>query len=323
MKVNKIGFDVMGGDDAPKSALEGVLEVLPSLPQNTVLVLLGDENVINPFLAAHNLIDNPQIKVVHCSQVVEMGEHPTVVLKTKQDSSIIKGLGMLKQGMLDIFLSAGNTGAIYAGSLFTVRAVEGISRPALLSLVPKLDGSTGLILDVGANADCKPEVLAQFGLLGAIYAKEVLKIENPKVGLLNIGSEPEKGNLATQGAYQMLNDNPAINFSGNIEGYDFFSSKADVLVADGFTGNVILKTAEAIFTIVKQKGVKDPYFDQFDYEQIGASPILGLNAPVMIGHGNSTPKAYKNMIMNGLKIVESGVTEMIKLAVTPEVKVNE
>ena len=121
----------------------------------------------------------------------------------------------------------------------------------------------------------------------------------------------------------MLNDNPAINFSGNIEGYDFFSSKADVLVADGFTGNVILKTAEAIFTIVKQKGVKDPYFDQFDYEQIGASPILGLNAPVMIGHGNSTPKAYKNMIMNGLKIVESGVTEMIKLAVTPEVKVNE
>lgn len=315
----RIGLDIMGGDYAPQYPLEGVLLALSNLSDNDKLVLFGDEAPINAFLTANNLADNQKLEVVHCTQVVEMGEHATVAMKTKPDASILVGLKHLAMGNVDMFISAGNTGAVFVGSIYIVKTIEGITRPSILSIIPKTDGSRGLILDVGANADCKPETLVQFAILGSVYAKTVLGIETPKVGLLNIGSEPEKGNLVSQQTYQLLSETKSVNFIGNIEGYDFFSDKADVVVTDGFTGNIILKTAEAIFSIVKERGIKDDYFKMYDFEHVGGTPILGVNKPVMIAHGNSTPIAFQQMILSAKDIVESQLIVKIKEAFLPTI----
>jgi glycerol-3-phosphate acyltransferase PlsX len=314
----RIGLDVMGGDFAPQYPLEGVKLALDVISPEDVLCLIGNEEMITSFLAENGLTEHPQIKVIPASQVIEMGEHATQAMKTKPDSSIIVGYKMLTVDKIDVFISAGNTGAVYVGALFTVKAIAGISRPAIMSIIPKTDGSMGVILDVGANSDCKPETLVQFAMLGSIYAKSVLGIQNPKVGLLNIGSEPEKGNLASQGAYTLLTENNKVNFIGNIEGYDFFTDKSDVIVTDGFTGNIILKTAEAIFSIIKEKGINDDYFKMYDLEHIGGTPLLGVNKPVIIAHGNSTPLAFRQMIVAAKQVVQSDLINNIKLAFQTE-----
>jgi len=311
----KIGLDFMGGDYAPKATVLGAIAAQQVLSPNQKIVLFGDTEQALPILAEQQ-IDASCFEFVHCTEVISMGEHPTKAITQKPNSSISVGFQYLKEGKIDSFASAGNTGAMLVGSMFSVRAIEGVQRPAIATNVPKLKNGFGIMLDVGANADCKPEVLAQFGVLGSIFAEAVYGISNPKVGLMNIGEEEEKGNLVSQAAFPLLKDQKNINFIGNIEGRDLFNEKADVIVCDGFTGNVMLKLAETFYILTLKKGFKDEFFDRFNYEQYGGSPILGVNAPVIIGHGISSPEAIKNMILLSKTMIESKLVDKIKAAFT-------
>lgn len=198
------------------------------------------------------------------------------------------------------------------GAVFSVKLIEGVSRPTVISVLPKLKGGFGLLVDAGTNADCKPEMLNQFGLLGSIFCESIYNIENPKVALMSVGEEKEKGNALTLASYPLLEQNPHINFVGNVEGYNLFDEKADVIVCDGFTGNIILKVAQSIYKIMRKMGNSNDYFERFNYEIYGGSPILGVNAPVILGHGISNIEAFKNMILLGQRMVEKKVTEKIK-----------
>lgn len=304
----RIALDAMGGDYAPEAVVKGAILAAEQLEKDDVILLIGKEDAIQPLLNEYNYAGN-NIKIVHASQVIEMGEHPTKALSQKTDSSIAVGYGLLKMQKADAFCSAGNTGAMLVGAMFSVKAVEGILRPSIGGLVPKLSGGFGIMLDVGANADCKPEVLEQFGEIGSIYAKYVLEIPNPKVGLMNLGEEEGKGTVVTQAAHQRLKANSNINFIGNIEGRDLFNDKADVIVCDGYTGNIILKMAENIYDILNEKNMHDPFFDKFNYEAVGGSPILGINGNAVIGHGVSSPKAICNMVLQAQKMVSSKLSE--------------
>ncbi len=248
----KIALDAMGGDFAPQAVVEGALLAAETLTDEVEIFLIGDETTIQDLLQKHGYTGS-RIKVVHASQVIGMGEHPTKALTQKPDSSIAVGYGMLASKKADAFCSAGNTGAMLVGAVFSVKQVEGILRPALASFIPKLSGGLGVLLDVGAIADCKPEILEQFGEIGSICAELVLDIKNPRVGLMNLGEEEGKGTMVTQPAHKLLKENKSINFIGNIEGRDVFNDKADVIVCDGFTGNVILKLAESIYDIIREK----------------------------------------------------------------------
>jgi phosphate acyltransferase len=307
----RIALDAMGGDYAPAAVVKGAILAAQQLDEEYEILLIGQEDVVQAQLQ-ENGYTGTGIKVVHASQVIEMGEHPTKALTQKPDSSIAVGYGLLKAGKAHAFCSAGNTGAMLVGAMFSVKAIEGILRPSIAGLVPKLDGGYGIILDVGANADCKPEVLEQFAELGSIYAKYVLNIPNPKVGLMNLGEEEGKGTVNTQAAHQRLKVNQHVNFIGNIEGRDVFNDKADVIVCDGYTGNIILKMAESIYDILNEKNMHDPFFDKFNYETEGGSPILGINGNAVIGHGVSTPKAICNMVLQAQKMVASNISERFK-----------
>lgn len=307
----KIALDAMGGDFAPNSTIIGAGLAADELPEGVSLVLVGQEDIIQAKLKEHN-ITNKNIEVFHASDIIEMGEHPTKALTQKPEASIPVGFGLLKKGVIQAFSSAGNTGAMHVGAMFTVKAIEGIIRPGIAGFMPKESGGFGVIMDVGANADCKPDVLYQFGQIASLYAKHVFEIDNPKIGLMNLGEEEQKGTLLTQAAHQLFKLDSSLNFIGNIEGRDLFNDKADVIVCDGFTGNVILKMAESFFDLLQERKIKDPYFDRFNYEAIGGSPILGVNGNVVIGHGVSSPLAIKNMLLLSLKMAESNIHLKIK-----------
>jgi glycerol-3-phosphate acyltransferase PlsX len=310
----RIGLDAMGGDFAPKATLEGAVLASKEFAKSTVtLVLIGDESQIKNTLIeiGGNLSD---FEIVHAPDVIGMGEHPTKALAQKPNSSIAVGFSLLKQGKLDSFASAGNTGSMLVGSMFSVKSIAGVIRPCITSVLPKEDGGVGLILDVGTNADCKPDVLYQFGMLGNILAKNVYKIANPKVGLLNIGEEAEKGNLVSQAAHALMKDSTHFNFIGNVEGRDLFSNTVDVIVCDGFTGNVVLKEAEAFYTLIKKRGRSDAFFDRFNYENYGGTPILGVNSNVLIGHGISNAIAIKNMLLLSKDVIHADLPTKIREA---------
>jgi phosphate acyltransferase len=307
----RIALDAMGGDYAPEAIVKGAILADKQLDDQYEILLIGKEDVVKSLLDEYGYTGSG-IKVVNASQVIEMGEHPTKALTQKPDSSIAVGYGLLKAGKADAFCSAGNTGAMLVGAMFSVKAIEGIIRPSIAGLVPKVNGSYGIILDVGANADCKPEVLEQFAELGSIYAKYVLDIKSPKVGLMNLGEEEGKGTVNTQAAHQRLKVNQSVNFIGNIEGRDVFNDKADVIVCDGYTGNIILKMAESIYDILNEKNIHDPFFDKFNYETEGGSPILGINGNAVIGHGVSTPKAICNMVLQAQKMVATNLSERFR-----------
>ena len=306
----KIGFDILGGDYAPQNCLEGVILAAKELPVDVKLVLIGDSEIAKSFFIEKGV--NPdQFEYVHTTDVIEMGEAPTKAFSQKPNSSIFLGFKLLKEKHIDVFASAGNTGAMLVGSMFTVKAIPGVIRPCITTLLPKENGGFGLLLDVGTNADCKPDVLYQFGILGSIFSKEVYKIENPKVGLLNIGEEPEKGNLVAQAAYALMKDSKDFNFVGNIEGREVFSDKADVIVCEGFVGNILLKTAESFYEVIKSRNRSDEYFDKFNYELYGGTPVLGVNSNVLIGHGISTSLAFKNMILLSKDVVNAKLNDKI------------
>jgi glycerol-3-phosphate acyltransferase PlsX len=307
----KIGLDIMGGDFAPENCLAGAVDALDALPADVRIVLIGDMEKAKAYLNNKHIPES-SFDFVHAPDVIEMGEHPTKALAQKPNSSISVGYKLLKEGEIQSFASAGNTGAMLVGAMFSVKAVPGVIRPCITSILPKVNGGFGIILDVGTNADCKPDVLYQFAILGSVFAKEVYKIDNPKIGLLNIGEEPEKGNLVAQAAHALMKDSKDFNFVGNVEGLEVFEDKADVIVCDGFTGNILLKTAEAFYSLSKKRNISDEYFDKFNYELYGGTPILGVNSNVMIAHGKSTPLAFKNMLILSKNIVEANLNEKIK-----------
>lgn len=303
-------MDAMGGDYAPKSILEGACLAIESFPSNIKISLIGKQDVIKSHLSDMKA-DLNAFTIINADDVIEMGEHPTKAIAQKPNSSIAIGFHLLKQKQVDAFCSAGNTGAMLVGSLFSIKAIEGIIRPGIAGFIPKENGTFGVILDVGANADCKPDVLAQFAVIGSLYSKYIFGIENPKVGLMNLGEEEQKGTLLTLAAHQLLKLIPNINFIGNIEGRDLFNDKADVIVCDGFTGNVILKMAETFYELMKPR-YTDDFIQLFNYESVGGSPILGVNGNVMIGHGVSSPLAIKNMLGQAVKLVEANISDKIK-----------
>lgn len=309
----KIGLDIMGGDFAPKATVLGAIAACNVLPESQKLVLIGDKDVALSILHENNF-DPGHFDFVHTTEVIEMGEHPTKAVVKKADSSISVGFQLLKDGKIDAFSSAGNTGAMLVGAMFSVKAIPGISRPAMATVVPKLKGGFAILLDVGANADCKAENLVQFGVLGSLFAQSVYNIQDPRVALVNIGEEEEKGNLLCLAAHPLMKETDLFNFIGNIEGRDLFSDHADVYVSDGFTGNVIIKMAESFYVISLKKQLKDEFFDRFNYEQYGGSPILGINAPVVVGHGISSPEAIKNMVLLSRDMAQSGLVDKIKNA---------
>lgn len=309
-----IGIDMMGGDYAPLEAVLG-LQLYLSEKEPATLFCIGDEQQVQPLLQQYGL-SSDNIRLIHAPEVIGYHEPPTKALKEKQKSSIAIGFYLLATGKIDAFLSAGNTGAMLVGTMYTIKAIEGVLRPTISTIVPKIDGSTGLLLDVGLNADCKPEQLNQFAILGSLYAEHVLDIRQPKTALLNVGEEEGKGNILAQGTYPLLKENTAINFIGNVEGRDLFTSKADVVVCDGFTGNIILKLAESLYDrVAVQRGLeKDEYMNRFHYENYGGTPVLGVAKPVIIGHGISNAKAFKNMILSAEKMIESNFCDTIKKA---------
>ncbi|OJV21291.1 MAG: phosphate acyltransferase PlsX [Dyadobacter sp. 50-39] len=300
----KIAVDAMGGDLAPQAIVEGVIQASSELPSEARIVLIGRENVIWEIFNQHSFTPT-NVDVVHAEDVIEMGEHPTKALSQKPNSSIGVGFKLLKEKEVDIFCSAGNTGAMHVGALFSIKAIEGILRPAIAGLVPQVGGGYAVMLDIGANADCKPEVLSQFGEIGSIFAQHTFQLDKPRVALMNIGEEEQKGSLTSQATYPLLKQNKRINFIGNIEGKDLFTNKADVIVTDGFTGNILFKLGESLYEISKKRGFQDDFIDQTNYESIGGSPIIGVNGNVMIAHGVSTPLAIKNMVDWAYKQVKS------------------
>lgn len=311
----------MGGDYAPETTVAGAVLAQQKLPPEVRIVLIGDTGKIVPLLAKNNSSPD-NFDLVHATQTIEMGDHPMKAFAKKPDSSIAVGFEMLKGKKIDSFTGNGNTGAMMVGALYSVKTIEGLLRPCLAGVVPKEDGSSGIILDVGSNADCRPEVLCQFAMLGQIYTRAIFNIENPKIGLLNIGEEEEKGNLIAQATHQLMKKMTNINFVGNVEGRDLFTDKADVIVCEGFVGNIVLKEAEALYEITKKRRGSDEYFERFNYEYYGGVPLLGINSPVIAGHGISTGAATCNMILQARKMVESHVTEKIQQAFNTKIVEN-
>jgi glycerol-3-phosphate acyltransferase PlsX len=309
----KIGIDILGGDFAPGAPLEGACLAYAEMPSQVRLVLIGDQEQIRSGIIEKGL-DPAAFDIVHATETIGMGEHPVKAFSSKPNSTIATGFQLMKEGKLDAFSSCGNSGAMLVGSMYTIKAIPGVIRPCITTAFPKEYGGFNLLLDVGTNADCKPDVLYQFAILGKLYAEHVFGMKNPKVGLLNIGEEPEKGNLVAQAAYSLMKDSKDFNFIGNIEGRHIFSDEADVIVCEGFTGNVVLKFAESFYSKIKSRGINDAYFDRFNYELYGGTPILGVNGSVVIGHGISSPAAIKNMIMLSYNVAQANLPEKIKQA---------
>ena len=304
----------MGGDFAPTEITLGAIAALNELDADSRLVLFGDEQAILDIFKKEGG-DPSRVDIIATTEVIAMDESPSRAISQKPDSSIARGFEYLKAGKIDAFASAGNSGAMMVGAMFSVKTIPGILRPAICSVIPKEDGSWGLFLDAGANADCKPEMLQQFAILGSIFLEHVYGVPHPKVGLMNIGEEEEKGNMLAQAAHPMLKACKDITFIGNVEGRDLFNNKADVIVCDGFTGNVILKLAESFYSLIRKRRIKDEYFDRFNYENYGGTPVLGVNAPVIIAHGISNAKAIKNMILITQKVTAARLSEKISQAI--------
>ncbi len=302
----------MGGDYAPEATVMGAIEAVKSITGNIKIVLIGDEKKIIE-ITNREKFDHSVFEIVNTDEVIGMGENPAKAFSKKQNSSIVAGFKLLTSGKIDAFASAGNTGAMMVGAMFMVKSIPGIIRPAISAQVPSVSGPSSTLLDVGINPDCRPDVLYQYGLLGSLYSKYVFQVDNPKVCLLNLGAEEEKGNLVTKAAYELMKDVDDLNFSGNIEGNEIFDEgKSDVIVCDGFVGNVILKEAEAFYKLIKKRKIEDSFFERFNFENYGGTPILGVNQPVIIGHGISNATAIKNMLIHTKDVVEADLMNKFK-----------
>ena len=313
----RIGLDAMGGDFAPEVAVKGAVMALDALGNDSRIVLYGDAEAIRALLAAEGVAEE-RFDIVATSEIIEMGDHPVRAFQQKRDSSIVVGFRHLAEGAIDGFASAGSTGAMMVGSTQVVKVIEGVIRPTISTVVPTSTGAPVMLLDIGLNVDCRPDVLEQYALIGSIYAESVLGIEKPRVALLNIGTEASKGNLQTKAAYELMqvgSESGRYNFVGNIEASQIFTSKvADVVVCDGFVGNAILKLTEGFYSINEQSGTVNAFWKGLNYENIGGTPVLGINAPVVIGHGKSTAEAIKSMILSTEQAIRANIVARLSKA---------
>jgi glycerol-3-phosphate acyltransferase PlsX len=307
----RIGIDAMGGDFAPLECVRGALQVQSDLSSTDRLVLFGDEHILRSIIQNEGGLQD-QFEIVHCPETIGMAESPTKALMQKPQSSIAIGFYFLKEGKIDAFAGAGNTGAMLVGAMYSVKTIEGVLRPALSSVVPRDNNHVGILLDVGANVDCKPEMLLQFGIMGSLYAKLIYHVQNPRVALISIGEEEGKGNALVKETSELMSESDKLHFVGNIEGRDIFTENSDVMICDGFIGNIILKFGESIYDMVKSRGIEDPYWDRFNYENYGGTGILGVNAPVVVAHGISNAAAFKNMVLLAKEMVETRIVEEFK-----------
>lgn len=321
----KIAVDATGGDHYPQNPVEGAVLAVKEVDQ-LAIVLTGPEQEISRELAKH---DYPEGRIVlqNAPEIIGMDESPAQAVRNKPHSSIVVGLGMLQKGHVDGFVSAGNTGALMAASAFILGRLDGVIRPTIATYFPTVKGM-GLMIDAGANLEAKPEMLFQFGVMGNIYARDIMGIDTPRVGLLNVGEEKEKGSETLKKAHTLLQALP--NFVGNIEGRDILAGQADVFVCDGVTGNILLKFGESIpdalkmllMGVIKKRQLDKEQvsmvvsllgeaFAPFDYQRVGGVPFLGVNGISLVGHGGSTPVAIKNMILNAVKMAETDINKKI------------
>jgi phosphate acyltransferase len=326
----RIALDAMGGDRAPHDIVTGAVHSARQAKERFDVVLVGDETVIRRELDKHRFTKDLPISVVHASQQVDMDEAPAQALKHKPDSSIAVMMKLHKEGKVDGVVSAGNTGAMLAASLILLRPIEGVMRPAICAFLPRGRGDMTLLLDGGANVDCKPAHLLQFGVMGSILMHELFGIDRPRVGLLSVGEEPTKGNELVIEAHQLLSKAP-VNFIGNVEGRDIMRDKADVVVCDGFTGNVLIKFAGSLSKVLsstlKRKiggnivGSIGHFLMQhklrkfvkvFDSQEYGGAPLLGVKGTVIIAHGRSTPYAITNAMEVAWKLIQHHVSQRIE-----------
>jgi glycerol-3-phosphate acyltransferase PlsX len=309
--MRKIGVDAMGGDFAPEAVVSGAVLALNAVDHDTRIVLFGDENKIVELLEKEG-VDRSNFDIVATTEVIGMNEHPTQAFSKKPNSSIVVGFGYLKNKLIDAFASSGSTGAMMVGSMYAIKQIEGVIRPTIATMIPNCKGGFTLLLDVGLNVDCKPDVLAQYGHIGSIFARSVMGIKKPRVALLNIGEEREKGNLASRAANELMSDGADYNFIGNVEGNQIYTGDADVIVCDGFVGNVVLKQTEGLFNVCNQLGISHPFIEKMNYETVGGTPVLGINSTVVIGHGCSSPLAIKNMILQTERCLKASLVEKLK-----------
>ena len=321
-----ISLDAMGGDNAPLSEVAGAVETVRDTKGINV-TLTGISEKIEKELKKYSF-DSSRIKVHHASEVIEMHESPADAIRKKPDSSIISGLKLQKTGEAQAFISAGNTGAVMAASLFTLGRIANVSRPTIGSRFPTERGIT-IVFDVGANVDCKPVNLLEFAVMGSVFAEHIYGIKNPTVGLLSVGEEKSKGDLLTTQAYELL-EKSGLNFIGNVEGRDILNGSTHVIICDGFTGNIVLKFAEGVLGLLKTKftdyanrglisklkvgmayGTLKTIMKDFDYQEYGGVPLLGVNGVSIIGHGRSSPLAVKNMILRAEQMVRAKINETI------------
>jgi len=308
----RIGIDMMGGDYAPGSVIRGAILARESLPGDVEIVLIGNQEIFARYSEKHQL-DVSGLSLVHTVDAVGMEDHPLKAFKEKPQAGLYLGQRLLTNGSLDGFCSAGNTGAMMVGAMQIITSIPGIIRPAIAAIIPNVEGTNSVILDVGLNPDARPDVLYQYGSIGTIYSNLVHEIVEPKVALLNVGIEESKGNMVTKSAYQLMKESSGYNFIGNFEANEMFvSTRADVIVTDGFIGNIMLKQAEAFYKVVTMKSVGNGYFEMFNFENYGGTPVLGVNAPLLIGHGISNDKAIKNMLLHMVNVVGAGLVNRIK-----------
>lgn len=309
----RIGLDILGGDYAPEAAVKGALLAAEELRENETLVLIGPKDKAIEIMGGVDKIP-ARVEFVDTPEGIDMGANPYKSYVSMPNATIPLGFQLLKEKKIDVFASAGNTGAMMVGASTVIKSVEGVLRPAIAGILPKPNGGLSIILDVGLNPDAKPDVLLQYGVIGSLYAKYVYGIEHPEVALLNIGEEPGKGNLVAKAAYELMTSCKQIIFKGNIEGSDFFKdSMPDVIVTDGFVGNIVLKQAEAFYVLLLKSHADKEFVERFNYENHGGSPVLGLNSNVLIAHGKSTPKAIKSLILQSRPIVEASLAAKFKV----------
>jgi glycerol-3-phosphate acyltransferase PlsX len=308
----RIGIDMMGGDFAPGSVIRGAILARESLADDIDIVLIGDRDMLARYVE-ENKLDISGLSIIHTKDQVGMDDHPLKAIKEKPKAGLFLGHRLLQDGSLDGFCSAGNTGAMMVGAMQVITSIPGIIRPAIAATIPNVEGTKSVLLDVGLNPDARPDVLYQYGTIGTIYTHLVHGIKEPAVALLNVGIEESKGNLVTRSAYQLMKECSNCNFIGNFEANEMFvSSRAHVIVTDGFVGNIMLKQAEAFYKVVSHKSLANDYFELFNFENFGGTPVLGVNAPLLIGHGISNDKAIKNMLLHTVEVVGAGLVNRIK-----------
>jgi len=332
---SRIAVDAMGGDDAPEAVVTGAIQAIRHTERDLEVLLVGPEEQIQDVLDTHSNVPNASLQIVDAPEVIGMGEAPSSAVKQKTNSSIHRGLAAHHDGMADAFVSAGNTGAVMGAAMFILGRISGVARPSIASFFPNLKGSS-VVLDIGTNVDCKPSHLVQFARMGTIYARQVLDNDDPTVGLINIGEEPGKGNERVKEAYELLQEAEDLHFVGNVEGGDLLFYAADILICDGFVGNVLLKFGESMTGVLSEMtqqemdrqdlapdeqelvaSVLGEVSKHFDPESQGGAPLLGVNGNVLIGHGRSSPAVLEQMIHAAAGIASVNVVDAIKAAFQP------